>query len=48
MEHLWAGWRSAYVQGGDAHGGDDERSVPDIADGKTLFHFRRLFIVAAK
>ena len=35
MEHLWAGWRSAYVQGGDAHGGDDERSVPDIADGQT-------------
>jgi ATP adenylyltransferase len=37
VEHLWAGWRSAYVQGGDAHGGDDERPVPDIADGQTLF-----------
>ena len=37
MEHLWAGWRSAYVQGADVQGGDDERPAPDIADGQTLF-----------
>ena len=37
MEHLWAGWRSAYVQGGDVQGVDDERPVLDIADDQTLF-----------
>ena len=37
MEHLWAGWRSAFVQGGDVQGVDDERPVLDIADDQTLF-----------
>ena len=31
MEHLWAGWRNAYVRG------DDDGPVIDIAEGQTLF-----------
>jgi ATP adenylyltransferase len=31
-EHLWAGWRNAYVRGGD-----DSGPTIDIADGQSLF-----------
>jgi ATP adenylyltransferase len=31
VEHLWAGWRNAYVRG------DDDGPVIDIAEGQTLF-----------
>ncbi|MEM9201550.1 MAG: HIT domain-containing protein [Actinomycetota bacterium] len=37
VEHLWAGWRSAYVQRADERGTDDDRPMVDIADGQTLF-----------
>ncbi len=33
VEHLWAGWRNAYVRGGD----DADRPRIQIADGQTLF-----------
>lgn len=37
-EHLWAGWRNAYVRGADVRGGvDDDRPAIEIADGQTLF-----------
>lgn len=36
VEHLWAGWRNAYVRGADDDG-DDQRPAIEVADGQTLF-----------